>query len=499
MLNVVDVKTIKASEKLVIETEIQSKELIIRAAKEIFCSYRYKNKTAIVCGSGNNGSDGYVLANLLFDNGDICHIYLTSEKFTDEGKYFYNLCKNKGIKSYIANENTDFSGYDTIVDCIFGIGFYGTVDLKTEKIIKNINCSGAYIISVDINSGLNADNGLHNICVKSNLTLSIGTLKSGLLLNQAKDVVGKLQNLDIGIPTPKKYQLLEVSDFKEYLNNRKNYSHKGNYGYTAIMGGCFNYSGAVKLSAIASGALRSGCGVVRVIIPDRIYCSFAQHIEEATIFCMNSKRDGHIKFNSKQITNALKNIKALAIGMGWGNGKDNYKILKYIIENFDIPIIIDADGLNAIAKCPDILMHKKSNIILTPHIKEFSRLSGKSCEEILSNPIESAERFSSKYKVITVLKGPTTIITDGNVTYLCDRGCPGMATAGSGDILSGIILSAVCQNSKNPLLSVAFATFINGIAGELAQDSFSDIGMTAKDTVTKIPDAIIYCRKIIEK
>ena len=238
-------------------------------------------------------------------------------------------------------------------------------------------------------------------------------------------------------------------------------------------------------------------GVVRLIVPKSIEVSIAPYLLEQTIYPISNDEENKMIFNKEEIDKSLEKIKALAIGMGWGKGKgkDNEKILKYILENKDIPCIIDADGLNTLAKMDlNILKEAKNKIILTPHLKEFERISQNPIEKIKENPIKLAIEFAKKYNVILLLKGSTTIITDGNETYLVKRGCSGMATAGSGDVLSGILVGLLGYNEPNIKTVVAGAT-LAGIAGELAQEKYTDISMKAADTIEMIPYAIKYIRK----
>ena len=289
---------------------------------------------------------------------------------------------------------------------------------------------------------------------------------------------------------------LEKIDIKEIFNERNPESNKGDFGYVGILGGCTNYSGAIKLSNMSATALRSGCGVIRVIIPKGIENFVSPYLLEQTIYTIDSNENGEMIFNEKEIRESLNKLKALAIGMGWGNGNDNEKIIKYIIENYDIPLVIDADGINSLSKMDlNILKNAKGKIILTPHLKEFERLSKINIEEIKLNSIKYAKEFAKKYNLIVLLKGHITIVTDGKNTYLVEKGCPGMATAGSGDVLSGILVGLLGYN-KPDILTVAAGAYLAGLAGELAQEKYTDISMKSSDTIEYIPEAIKQIRKV---
>ena len=282
---------------------------------------------------------------------------------------------------------------------------------------------------------------------------------------------------------------IEVKDIKDKFVQRPSNSNKGDYGYVGIMGGSLEYSGAIKLANLSASAMRTGCGVVRLIIPEGIAKAVASYLLEQTIFPMKDENNKMI-FSEEQVDEALVKLKALAIGMGWGQSEEYEKILEYILNNYNLPVVIDADGLNTISKMNmDILKSTKCKVILTPHLKEFERLSKVKIEDIKQDEITIAKDFAKKYDVILLLKGPTTVVTDGEKVYLVKRGCPGMATAGSGDVLSGILVGLLGYNEPD-ILTVATGAYLNGMAGEMAEEKYTDISMIASDTVKCLPDAI---------
>lgn len=287
---------------------------------------------------------------------------------------------------------------------------------------------------------------------------------------------------------------IENSDIKEIFKIRNPESNKGDFGYIGILGGCENYSGAIKLANMSATALRAGCGIVRLIIPKSIENFVAPYLLEQTMFTFDTDEKGNMIFDENKIKETLSKLKALAIGMGWGSGNDNEKILKYIIENYNIPLIIDADGINCLSKIDlNILKKYKGKIIITPHLKEFERISKVKIDEVKVNPIKYAKQFAKEYNVIVLLKGHTTIVTNGEDTYLVEKGCPGMATAGSGDVLSGILVGILGYNKPN-ILTISAGAYLAGTAGEIAQEKYTDISMKASDTIECIPEAIKIIR-----
>ncbi len=493
MIEVVSCDLMRKSDENTIKTKTPSTELMWRAGLGIYNSAKWQGKIGIVCGSGNNAGDGYALALILKENGIDCDLILLSERLSTDGEYYFKKCLDVSISTIKYTKSTTLDCYDMIVDCIFGTGFKGETQGVYADAIEKINKSGAFVISADINSGLNGDNGMCKTAVKSDLTVSIGTRKSGHYLAMAKDHIKRLVNVDIGIDlidTP--MYLTEASDALCVYKPRLNFSHKGTYGYVAIIGGCGDYSGAPRLSALALSALRAGAGVSKVCVPKSIANIVATTLIEPTM-CALSDKNGYIKFVPEEIDKALKGVRALAIGMGMGQGSDAYEIIRYVLENYELTIIIDADGLNALAGHDlTILKNTKCTVILTPHIAELSRLSGVSIPEIYESPIKTAEEFAKEHNVILLLKGPSTIVTDGKNTRIVDTGCAGMATAGSGDVLSGIMLGTVAQNpiKEQMLLNVCASAYVNGLAGQLAMEQYGDVSMLSTDTISKIAEAI---------
>ena len=278
---------------------------------------------------------------------------------------------------------------------------------------------------------------------------------------------------------------ITITDIKKLFTKRNKDANKGDFGRVGIIGGSINYSGAIKLATLSLSTLRSGAGLVRVIIPENILPLVLPNLLEQTCFPYQTIED---------IKESIKGLDALAIGMGWSKREEHLEILKYILENYEGNLIIDADGLNTLAGHLELLHNTKSNIVLTPHLKEFSRLTNLSIEEIKENTVELTTEFAKKYHVTVLLKGHTTIITNGIDVYTVTCGTPGMATSGSGDVLSGILVGLLGYLEFN-LLTISAAVLLNGLAGSLAEEKYTDIAMIASDTVNAIPEAIKKIRE----
>ena len=530
MIKVLSVDNMRRSDAHTIETAVSGRELMLRAGRAVADNVEWKPPVAVVCGSGNNAGDGYVIAGLLHDRGIECALYLLEERFSQDGRYYFEKCMEKGIPCSVlcAGETvkTDelLKQYSTIVDCIFGTGFHGEIKGNVRSVIEAVNASGAYVVSVDINSGLNGDSGMAaftdsepdaecggsdkdqtkraRLCVHSDLTVSIGSYKPGHYLNMAKDVMKSKINCPIGIePVDKPYCLLEDTDLKPFFTKRPEFSNKGSYGYIALIGGSERYSGAIRLAYMANAAMRSGAGVVKVAVPASLYEIIASNVLESTLFPL-SDENGGVRFVESEFSELIRNTRTLAFGMGIGVTADTSVALAYLLKNYTGRMIVDADGLTLLANMDKTLIkNTKAQLILTPHIKEFSRLTNRSTDEIIAAPVETARSYALEYGVTVLLKGPATVITDGDEVYITDAGCSGMATAGSGDVLSGI-LAAVCAylpqevekqsgyNGHELAFSVAAGAYINGKAGELAQERNGSISMIASDTVSFTQEVI---------
>lgn len=497
MQKVTTVDVMRCSDAETIKNQlITGRELMCRAGEGIFQSYPWSGeKVAIVCGSGNNAGDGYVLALFLQKRDIPCSVILLSDRFSSDGRFYFDLCLEHEIEILKYESNFDFSPYTEIVDCIFGTGFSGEVNGVWADAIRAINAAKKTVISVDINSGLNGDTGKSDLCVHSDLTVSIGYYQYGHFLGQARDVMKRRKNIDIGIDLyGDSAAFIEVRDIAPILKKRSQASHKGTYGYVAIVGGCREYSGAVKLANLSCAALRSGCGVATLAVPNSIVDSVSPYLLESTLAPIPDE-NGHMVFDLESLDHLFERQDAIAIGMGWGKGEHNAAILSHLLSKYELPVVIDADGLNTLAQMDrTILQNTKCKVLLTPHYKEFSRLSGYSIEEIENDPVGLSKKYAAENKVCLLLKGSCTIVTDGEEVLLVNRGCAGMATAGSGDVLSGVLVGLLGYSPMTPL-TAACGAYIAGLAGEFAQNEMGEIGMIASDTVQKIPKSIMNIKK----
>ena len=271
---------------------------------------------------------------------------------------------------------------------------------------------------------------------------------------------------------------------------RKEDAHKGLFGRAVLIGGSVEYSGAAKLAAMACSALRSGAGLCTLCVPKEVVGGVLPFVLENTI-CPLPSQDGHLVFNVLSLQKAISGATAVAFGMGVGIHEGNAQILDYLLHNFSGRLILDADALNTLAKHMELLNNVTAQVIITPHYMEFSRLSGKTIDEIKENPANLAGEFAKRYRITVLLKGNVTYISDCVKTVCVKRGSPGMAKGGSGDVLSGII-AGIAAHAKSDALSIAATgATIAGIAGELATAKLGEYSMLASDEVKEIPAAIL--------
>ena len=379
-------------------------------------SKRFKGGRILVCvGRGNNGEDGKVLARCLSSRHGFNVSVFNAEVA------FYKLFEKK---------------FDIIVDCLFGTGLNREITGRYKTAIDKINQSGAFVIACDIPSGINGDSGrLMGAAVKADLTVAIQEYKTGLFLGDGIEYSGETVARDIGISvwTENCINKLTDKDAAELFPERDRKSNKGDFGRVAVIGGSKSYSGSVILSKNALSAYKTGAGYSQIAVPECVFGGVIGTDPECLLTALPD--DGNsIKFDKDALLPLMKND-AVAFGMGMGVTEDVYKSLCFFLENYGGRLLIDADGLNALSKFgKEPLKNKKCQVVLTPHIGEFCRLTGKEKEQVLDDPVGLAKEFATEYGVTVLLKNAVSVITDGNAVYLNATGNCGMAKGGSGDV-----------------------------------------------------------------
>ncbi len=282
---------------------------------------------------------------------------------------------------------------------------------------------------------------------------------------------------------------LEAADVAAAFPERERDSNKSDFGYVALVGGSLEYSGAIRLAGLAGCAMRAGAGVVSIAAPRSICPAIAARVLESTVFPLSEER-GELRFCEDEFAKLCRRYRVIAFGMGIGNTEETLKALEYILAHYEGVLIVDADGLSALAKADrDLIGNTKAKLLLTPHPKEFSRITGQTVAEVVAAPAKNAVWLARELGAVVLLKGADTYISDGARLFVNSRGCPGMATAGSGDVLSGI-LSALCAVNGDLAFAAAAGAWVNGAAGELAQAKRGSVSMTSGDTADAIIDVI---------
>lgn len=449
-------------------------------------------KITVICGKGNNGGDGFAIARLLYLKGlDVSVLPLfDGSMLSGDAKKNFDIGNKLNIPFLKKLDKCDI-----IVDAIFGTGFRGDVSADIAALIDDINNMGAYIASVDIPSGLSADSGQGTKYISADLCVTFGCAKIGQFLSPAKTAYKKLIISPISIISQGGTDLIFEKTFYD-IPKREPDSHKGTYGKALAFVGSFGMAGAAILSG--SAVLKSGAGMMSVATADTLIPSLAHHFPSVMTFALPTE-DDKIKVCPELILEKSKEMDAFLIGCGIGTCENVKKTAFEIFKNIQIPTVIDADGLNILAQNIDILKEKKSDFILTPHVAEFSRLSGYSVSEIKKRPIELAKEFATRYGVCIILKDAVTVIADKNGnTALCPAENSGMATAGSGDVLAGIVLSMLSQ-SIAPYNSARLAVYIHSAAGKIAKDTLGEHGMTSYDILNSLPQAFLKSVDITPK
>lgn len=445
-------------------------------------------KTAVVCGNGKNAGDGFVIAKLMKEQGMDASIII-ADKMPEiaEPKMYFDDAVKSGVKVF-ALEEYDFSSADFIVDCLFGIGFHGYPKSPFDNAINMINGSNAFVISVDTPSGTNATNGEAQLAVKADLTIAISTLKFAHVLPPANSFCGDITTVNIGIPddcydSDDKYaHTITKADVKKLFPERDKNSHKGSFGHQLNMCGSYLMPGAAVICAEAG--LKTGAGLIKCAFPKSIYLVMTSHMCQPIFKPLCENEDKTMSIGAiNDIFDELKWADSVVIGCGIGNNDDTQVITGQVIKNSEVPVVLDADGINAVVPFIDILKDRKAPLVITPHPAEMSRLTGDSIGDIQNNRISSAKNFAKENDIIVVLKGANTVVTDGVSVYVNTTGNAGMAMGGTGDMLSGMIGSFIAQG-LNPFDAAKAGVYIHGLCADICADELSQRGMTVEDMLS---------------
>ena len=428
------------------------------------------NDALFVCGGGNNGGDGFVAACLLQERGVEVAVLCLAKKFSADCEAV--RAKYRGeVLGRIPRRR-----YGVIVDCLFGTGLTRPIEGENAALVDFVNNCGAYVIACDLPSGLLEGGIAGNPCIKADETVTMGLRKQSLLLADGDDCAGKITVAKIGIsPVDAGAEVWEDADVKALFPKRRSNSHKGTYGTASILAGG-TYSGAAFLAAGA--CLKSGAGYTKLCVTEELF-PYAIGRLPAVVLRPFQAIDGDILASD-----------SIAIGMGTGISERLYAYLVELLGVYTGTLILDADALNAIATYGvEVLKSKACRVIVTPHPKEFSRLTGKSVAEILRNAVEEARAFASEYALTVLLKNNHTIITDGTRLAINPTGSPALAHGGSRDVPSGL-LAGICARKISPFEAGCGACYLLGRAGEIVARKMGEYSPDPTDVIAALPEAI---------
>ncbi|PKM77348.1 MAG: bifunctional ADP-dependent NAD(P)H-hydrate dehydratase/NAD(P)H-hydrate epimerase [Firmicutes bacterium HGW-Firmicutes-15] len=459
-------------------------------------------KIIILAGKGNNGGDGLVLGRHLINAGALVDTFLLGEpqNMSSDANINYSILKKMSDSLFPLRVDEDLNrlmiallSADIIVDAIYGIGFRGSLDDFENRIAQMVNWSQAVVVAVDIPSGVEANTGkIHGIAIKANHTVTFALPKLGLVLDPGRDYVGTLTVADISIPQALleddkfKLNLIGEAMVKRLLKPRMPESHKGTYGHALVIGGSTGMTGAVIMTSYA--ALRTGAGLVTAALPESLVPILEASVMEVMSRALPETSEATISLEAlPAIENLLGTVSVCAIGPGMSTYQEANAILRQVLEKSGVPILIDADGLNALAGDTAIFKDRQVPIVITPHPGEMARLTGLTVEEIQQNRLEIARNYAVEWGITVVLKGNKTVVASpSGEVFINMCGNPGMATAGSGDVLSGIILGLMAQGLRPQSAAVA-GVYIHGSAGDRAAEILGQRGLIAGDLLNHLP------------
>lgn len=476
----------------------------------------------LFCGKGNNGGDGFVIARHILAAGARVYVYVLGkeEDYSDEARQHLHTLQQLADEETCLLLPAPQSDADwqllqkrllassVVIDAMLGTGFHGSLRQLLASIVAEVNAAAAAgavtVIAVDMPTGVNSDTGAvsngdddEDGPLFADMTVTFGALKRGLVLYPGRACAGHIEVDPIGMPGPLLMQLeedpaylLQESDIAEIVVPRSPDSHKGTHGTIAIVTGSSQMAGAALMAA--HGAVRSGAGKVFLRVPGATapYCIGVQ--PEIMVRGVGTG-DHFTAADADEIIAESKNWSVLAMGPGLGRDAETKEFLLKVLAAVTCPVVLDADALNLLAGEKAIIASRGSRIIMTPHLAEFSRISGLSMAEIKADPIAAARQFASEWKVNLVLKGAPTLIVSaktGNV-YVNSTGNAGMACGGMGDVLTGMIAAMIAHQGMSDLCSAACAgVYLHGAAGDACRKDRGPYGFTPMETADALPQVL---------
>ncbi len=461
---------------------------------------------AVLCGPGNNGGDGFVVARTLHQRGVDVSIFVlvATSAIKGDARQNVEILGRLGLTVVeIADEQawelhfSEISACDLIVDAIFGTGLRGPVAGMLETVVADINGSGIPVTAIDLPTGLSADRAEPlGDCIRAGLTVTLAAPKLPLVLPPGESQAGNIVVADIGIPpevienlSGPRLDLLTRESMREMIHPREADSHKGDFGRVLIVAGSRGKTGAAHLAAV--GALRSGAGLVTVATPRCCQPIVAALGAEYMTLPLDETAAGHVGLPALDTVLSFE-PDAIAVGPGLGTGPEVTAFVEGLLDRGEMPIVLDADALNALTSDVARLQGDGSRpVIITPHPGEMARLAGTTADAVQSNRLEVARDFAGSHQLYVVLKGYRTLIAtpDGKV-FINPLGNPGMATGGTGDVLTGVVAAWLAQ-LLDAEAACKIGVYLHALAGDLAEADEGEIAMTAGDLAAHLGDAVL--------
>lgn len=456
---------------------------VVRCMEEEQLDFR---KVLVICGSGNNGGDGYAITRLLHLKGHDVTIFFAgnSQKRSEENAQQAKIAANYEIP-VITNLGTE--EYSVIIDALFGTGLKREVTGHYREVLCSVNQMAGKKVAVDLPSGIHDTTGARmGIAFCADLTVAIAFPKRGLFLQEGNVCAGKILTGDIGISSETFSEGTvtfgyEKQDLFLGFPKRKKNSHKGSYGKVLMIAGSKGMSGAAYLSAKAAYAV--GAGLVQIYTHEENRVILQQLLPEAIITTYDT-------FDSEQLEKLIQWADLIGIGCGLGKSDTAERVMQYTLKRALVPCVVDADGINILSKHMEWIEETNALIVLTPHMKEMSRMLQCSVKELIEQRMEKLHAFVERYKVVCVLKDARTLVAkEHQNTYLNLSGNAAMAKAGSGDVLAGVIVGILAQQCE-PYTSACLGVFLHGLAGDMARDKKGAYSVLASDLVAEISSVL---------
>lgn len=456
---------------------------VVRCMEEEQLDFR---RVLVICGSGNNGGDGYAIARLLHLKGHDVTIFFAgnSQKRSEENAQQAKIAAHYEIPVIT---NLDTEEYSVIIDALFGTGLKREVTGHYREILCSVNQMTGKKVAVDLPSGIHDTTGARmGIAFCADLTVAIAFPKRGLFLQEGNVCAGKILTGDIGISSETFSEGTvtfgyEKQDLFLGFPKRKKNSHKGSYGKVLMIAGSKGMSGAAYLSAKAAYAV--GAGLVQIYTHEENRVILQQLLPEAIITTYDT-------FDSEQLEKLIQWADLIGIGCGLGKSDTAERVMQYTLKRALVPCVVDADGINILSKHMEWIEETNALIVLTPHMKEMSRMLQCSVRELIEQRMEKLHAFVERYKVVCVLKDARTLVAkEHRNTYLNLSGNAAMAKAGSGDVLAGVIVGILAQQCE-PYTSACLGVFLHGLAGDMARDKKGAYSVLASDLVAEISSVL---------